>query len=97
MKKPHMPAIRELLRARPDGMSALEIKAAIGVIKKAETVRNCLNRMPDAYIDRWVKAKRGQYEAIWCVVVPPPNCPYPTDRPIKSQWRSHDQGIPSKD
>ena len=97
MKKPHTPDIRDLLRNNPDGMSVNQIKAVLTNISKHETVRKCLERMPDAYIDRWIKAKRGQYEAIWCVVVPPPNCPYPTDRHFKSKWRNDDQGIPSKD
>ena len=97
MKKPHIPDIRVLLRNNPDGLSVAQIKAVLTKINKPETVRKCLERMPDAYIDRWIKAKRGQYEAIWCVVVPPTNCPYPTDRAIKSQWRNHDQGISSQD
>ena len=36
--------------------------------------------MPVAYIDRWVDPVRGQWRAVWCVVVPPEHCPYPTDR-----------------
>ncbi len=35
--------------------------------------------MPDAYIDRWIK--NGQrVSAVWCVVVPPENCPRPESR-----------------
>jgi hypothetical protein len=38
-----------------------------------------LNKFPDAYIDRWIK--RGNITtAVWCVVVPPPNCPRPESR-----------------
>jgi hypothetical protein len=44
----------------------------------ADSVRGALENMPDAYIDRWTKLPAGKtYEAVWCVVVPPPNCPKP--------------------
>lgn len=95
MKKPHIPAIRELLRAHPDGLTAKEIMQCIPAVSKPGVVRKCLMRMPDAYIDRWVikGGTRGQEESVWAVVVPPPNCPHPKDRyyatpkPIKTQWR----------
>lgn len=82
MKKPHMPEIRALLRAHTDGLTIAEIHERMPHVKKPETLRKCLERMPDAYIDRWTKTRnaRGQYSAIWCVVVPPKHCPYPTER-----------------
>ncbi len=82
MKKPHLPDIRALLRAHPDGLTAEQIHRELPHITSITTIRNCLERMPDAFIDRWTKTRncRGQYLAIWCVVVPPANCPYPTDR-----------------
>lgn len=43
-----------------------------------DSVRGALENMPDAYIDRWTKLPADKtYEAVWCVVVPPPNCPKP--------------------
>jgi len=45
------------------------------------TIKRALEQMPDAYIDRWEAYKgRGQlpWRAVWCVVVPPKNCPMPS-------------------
>lgn len=85
MKKSHHPVIRELLRQNPDGMTLQQISSALNIAH----VKRCLMAMPDAYIDRWTKThgSRGQYVAVWCVVVPPENCPYPTDRFEKPSTR----------
>ena len=81
MKKPHHPAIRELLRQHPDGLTLQQITSELG-ISHVKTTNRCVMAMPDVYIDRWTKTRnsRGQYLAIYCVWTPPPNCPYPTDR-----------------
>lgn len=90
MKKPHHPAIRDLLRQHPDGLTVSAITHTL-CISKESTVRNCLEAMPDVYIDRWttLRNSRGQYSAIYCVVIPPPNCPYPTNRydQPKTKWQ----------
>ena len=82
MKKPHIPAIRELLREHKDGLTAKQIHHFLPYIYKVATVKSSLTKMPDAYVDRWTitLGSRGQYEAVWCVVVPPANCPHPQDR-----------------
>ena len=48
-------------------------------VKEAqERVRTALKNMPDTYIDRWIKSgKNGSYFPVWCVVVPPADCPRP--------------------
>jgi hypothetical protein len=91
MKKPHLPAIRDILREHASGMTAHEIHALMPHINRATTIKSSLRRMPDAYVDRWTlnDGARGQYEAVWCVVVPPENCPYPTGRFVyqpRTQW-----------
>lgn len=91
MKKTHIPAIRTLLRDNEPGMTCNEIKAKLPYIYKVETIRKCLERMPDAFIDRWIKGARGQYHAVWCVVVPPPHCPHPKDRYVRSEWKSSER------
>lgn len=80
MKKPHAPNVRALLRQHPDGLPIGEISKALGLTIKV--LNRTLNAMPDTYIDRWFLSpkSRGQYQGVWCVVVPPPHCPYPTDR-----------------
>jgi hypothetical protein len=89
MRKPHHPSIRELLRQHPDGLTISAIQHTLCISKDA-TVRRCLEVMPDAYIDRWTTTRnsRGQFLAVWCVVVPPENCPYPTDRynRVETKW-----------
>lgn len=92
MKKPHIPAIRELLRVSPDGLTPKMIHEALPSISKVTIVKSALRKMPDAYIDRWVlmPGTRGQHEGIWCVVIPPPHCPHPKDRFYKPQttWKT---------
>ena len=70
--------VRAVLRANPDGLTIKEINERLGASDRW-SLRDTLQRMPDAYIDRWTKepATRGRYAAVWCVVVPPPNCPPP--------------------
>lgn len=89
MKKPNAPAIRELLRKHPDGLTNEQIRIGIGQegMRQATMLRT-LQGMPDAYVDRWRRdiGARGQFTAIWCVVVPPTNCPYPTDRPSRPEF-----------
>ena len=94
MKKPHHPAIRALLRQHPDGLTVEAIRQAIPAISKNTTCRNCLEDMPDTYVDRWVDPRRGQWQAVWCIVVPPENCPHPdsVDRTARTRWVSAVQG-----
>lgn len=72
---------RELLRQNPDGLTAKQIDDAFDYGNLPHVYR-ILKGMPDAYIDRWIK--NGQrVVAVWCVVVPPPNCPKPEGRRSK--------------
>ena len=67
--------VRQLLRDNPDGMDVGTI--ANNVDREPSNIRKLLNTMPDAYIDRWVRQNGNPPMAIWCVVVPPENCPRP--------------------
>lgn len=84
MKTPIHPVIRGYLRKNTNGATLHEIAERNGLARKS--VRNALMGMPDAYIDRWAYPVRGQYQAVWCVVVPPPNCPHPDDRHVHTNW-----------
>ena len=66
--------IRQLLRENPDGLDVGTIANAVD--REIGNVRKRLKEMPDAYIDRWEKTGR-MYAAIWCIVVPPDDCPRP--------------------
>lgn len=66
---------RELLRQNPDGLTARQIDDAFDYGNLPHVYR-ILKSMPDAYIDRWLQ-KGKRYTAVWCVVVPPENCPRP--------------------
>jgi len=68
-------SVRVALRGVPDGMTLEEISALLA--RPESNVRKVLKAMPDAYIDRWEVAPRGQYKAVWCVVIPPKDCPRP--------------------
>lgn len=82
MHKSNHHAVRMALQKYPDGLTSSEIA------ERTEKDRTAINRsllaMPDAYIDRWVSFRehKGQWTAIWCVVVPPQNCPKPTEKPF---------------
>jgi hypothetical protein len=68
--------VRELLRAS-DGLTVAQIAQAVQT--DTSHIHRMLNKFPDAYIDRWIK--RGNITtAVWCVVIPPPNCPRPESR-----------------
>jgi DNA-binding transcriptional regulator GbsR (MarR family) len=66
--------LRSILRQAEDGMTISQITQACGIDRPHAS--RILRRMPDAYIDRWLKHPRT-YEAVWAVVVPPENCPKP--------------------
>jgi hypothetical protein len=78
VSKSRHPEIRALLREHEDGMTVDEL-ALILRVDMSNAVRTALKQMPDAYIDRWRKAALGPWTAVWCVVVPPENCPKPSD------------------
>ena len=50
-------------------------------MKIFKMMRKVLKNMPDVYIDRWEPAPRKQYKAVWCVVIPPIDCPRPDGAP----------------
>jgi hypothetical protein len=80
MQEKWPPKIRELLREEEDGCTIAELADRLHAEKKS--IADALRRMPDTYIDRWTEAGQSRpYEAIWCIVTPPENCPQPTRKP----------------
>ena len=71
-------SLRMLLRANPDGLDVCTI--ANNLEREPSNIRKLLAGMPDAYIDRWVRQNGNPPTAIWCVVVPPDNCPKPDNQ-----------------
>jgi hypothetical protein len=71
--------IRALLREHHDGMVLSQIAEAVD--KSQSTTWKSIKTMPDAYVDRWIRQQTGpkHHVAVWCVVVPPANCPKPTE------------------
>ena len=68
--------VRAALRQCPDGLTTAQIHAITQAPQ--HTISNLLRTMPDAYIDRWqTRGTQNYMSAVWCVVVPPPNCPKP--------------------
>ena len=88
--------IRALLRAHPDGLSTTEI--AKHVNREASNTGKLLHGMPDTYIDRWEKTNRA-YAAVWCIVIPPDNCPHPKGKVVavrQGRWKDFATDAPSK-
>jgi len=80
--------VRRMLRENADGLSISEILARSGL--KSNNVYRILRRMPDAYIDRWVRNNTNhQTSAIWCVVIPPEDCPRPG--PVKKTSKTKEE------
>ena len=76
MRKSNQHLFRELLRANLDGLSVPNL-CKITELDSSGVLRS-LRCMPDAYIDRWVVVgRRKRLSSVWCVVVPPPDCPKP--------------------
>ena len=71
-------SLRTLLRASPDGLDVGTIANTLE--REPSNVRKLLAGMPDAYIDRWVRQRGNPPIAIWCVIVPPDNCPRPDNK-----------------
>lgn len=67
--------LRAILRGHPDGLSTTALMDMTGMLNRYNMTRR-LHEMPDTYIDRWEKGNRS-YNAIWCIVVPPDDCPHP--------------------
>jgi hypothetical protein len=76
--KSHHHAIRTLLRSKPDGLTTKEITDELKLSRF--TVQFAVKNMPDAYIDRWLRTPSSPLQAVWCVVVPPENCPKPESK-----------------
>lgn len=77
--------LRAILRGYPDGLSTTALAAMTA--RSNNNVRNTLARMPDAYIDRWQTTSQKSYSAVWCVVIPPDNCPHPTRKVVAVRSR----------
>jgi hypothetical protein len=71
-------SVRVTLRGIPDGITLEDLSDLLD--RSKYNVRKALKNMPDVYIDRWEVAPRGQYKAIWCIVIPPEDCPRPNGR-----------------
>jgi hypothetical protein len=81
MKSEWPERLREMLRNEEDGATVAEL--ALRLEARKVSIASALERMPDTYIDRWTEAGQSRpYEAIWCIVTPPENCPRP-ERKIK--------------
>ncbi len=69
--------VRELLREFSDGLTVNEIRDMVPAIDQSHLSR-ILRAMPDSYIDRWTNGSNSRtHRAVWCVVVPPDDCPRP--------------------
>lgn len=74
----------------------MTIEQIVWAVKRDKAnVKKNVCAMPDAYIDRWEAVPRRQYAAVWCVVVPPEDCPRPEnvdDMAVSTVSKSKRQG-----
>lgn len=76
VKKSNQIPLRSALRMCDDGLTVSQLANLTGL--KIGNINRSLKGMPDAYIDRWETRQRGRpLIAVWCVVIPPENCPKP--------------------
>ena len=78
MNTPPQHRIRILLQKYHDGLTLQDISNYLNM--NYTNAGRSLLKMPDAYIDRWVPKTGkgpGKWSAVWCVIVPPENCPKP--------------------
>jgi hypothetical protein len=78
LNTPPQHRIRMLLQKYHDGLTLLDVSNYLNM--NYTNAGRSLENMPDAYIDRWIpKVGKGpgKWSPIWCVVVPPENCPMP--------------------
>ena len=79
MRKSNQTLLRELLREHTDGLTVAQLAGLTAL--NPDSIAPSLKCMPDAYIDRWFATGRNRYySAVWCVVVPPENCPKPNQK-----------------
>ena len=78
MRKSNQEMFRKLLRENPDGLSITQLCKMTNSQQSSPVLRS-LRCMPDAYIDRWeLHSRHNRFSSVWCVVVPPKDCPKPT-------------------
>jgi hypothetical protein len=71
--------VRATLLKNSDGMTINEISAASGVPYRS--VHRAVNKMEDVYIDRWLAPSGAYpYQAVWCAIAVPNNCPHPREK-----------------
>lgn len=74
-------AVRKVLRANPDGLTVRQLIRELGMqytpTRRQQMYCMLRKQMPDSYVDRWQPAHKSLWEAVWCVVVPPEDCPRP--------------------
>jgi hypothetical protein len=66
--------IRIVLEKYPDGLTVPQIGKVLK--KRPSLVRQSIQTMPDAYIDRW-EAGASKWVSVWCLNPRPPHAPMP--------------------
>jgi hypothetical protein len=104
------PLVRGILRENRDGLTLRQVMLKLidrvpDRKSNLENVRKVLKKMPDTYVDRWTRdcVRKGRYEAVWGIVIPPPDCPPPgtavqrqQEHRQKLQERKNGNKTPSK-
>lgn len=76
MSKSRHPELREILLQHEEGLMASEIAKYANM--QPDNVTQSIKTMPDVYIDRWTKPKKGvKYVPVYIAIKIPENCPAP--------------------
>jgi hypothetical protein len=80
MRKSNQTILREALRKLHDGATASGLARQLGM--QPSSALRALRGMPDVYIDRWERTKRGPvpFVAVFCAAHVPADCPRPEVR-----------------
>lgn len=64
------------MRKHPDGLTLTQILTEFPQMTRSNAKRVVRN-LPDSYIDRWIARTPWSLAAVYCVVIPPEDCPKP--------------------
>lgn len=67
--------IRALLRGHPEGLTLKQMGSFM--VGESTSIYRALKRMPDAYCSHWIEPDGERMQAVYKVVMVPPDCPPP--------------------
>ena len=85
MRQITIPIVDQVLRQYSDGLTIPQMELITD--RPKSSLKRALLKMNNVYIDRWDVGLNGNYAAVWCLHLPPANCPKPPKRGRKRYER----------